>query len=203
MGNPTQQAMMGTQPTDYAACPAGHYPWTGCIIQPAMPRIQDNTTNPVRIISRIKSQTTLGSVTDGSSNTVLLGEKNMHPEWLGHMDIEHPAAVGHSWHPYYQVRILGYTDPKGIVHNHSPTYARGLPNRLPVPRNGTYAYRDQSGTTKTVETWVWSFGSWHPHVTLFAFADASVHPIRNNIDPFNVLPYLGGRNDGVIANWEE
>jgi hypothetical protein len=210
-GNPTTNAMLGGQPTDYAACWAGYWPWSGCLIQPAMPRIQvpdPNVPAVPRIISRLKSQTTLGSITDGTANTIALGEKNMHPDWLNNMDIERPAAVGHSLHPYYQVRLLGYVDPRGVIDTNGPnangsTYAHGLPNRLPIPRTGTYQYRDQSGTARTVETWVWTFGSWHPHVSLFTFADATVHPIRNNLDPFMIMPYLGSRNDGIVANWTE
>jgi hypothetical protein len=171
-----------------------------------MPRIQvPDQNNPAvpRLLSRLKSQTTLGSITDGTANTAMLGEKCMHPEWLGSIDLEKPVSINMAWHPYYSTRILGYTDPKAVISDHSPTLARGLPNRLPIPRSSYYDYVDQNGQTKRVEVWIWGFGGWHPHVTLFTFADATVHPIRNNIDPFNILPYLAGRNDGIIANYQE
>jgi hypothetical protein len=165
-----------------------------------MPRIQSNVTNPPTVISRLKSQNTLGSVVDGTSNTVMIGEKNMYYDWLGHMDIEHPASIGHCWHPYYNVRILGY-----IQNPATQTYARGLPPRLPIPPIATFQYTDPgnprngagAGRTITNESWVWSFGSWHPTITLFTMADAAVRPIRNTADPIWVLPNLGARADGT------
>ena len=166
-----------------------------------MPRIQSTSTNPPSVISRLKSAVTLGQITDGTSNTVLLGEKNMHVSWLGNLDIEHPATLGCAWHPYWGVRILGH-----VANPDTETYCRGLPFRLPIAVPTTQ-YRDpgdsQTGTgagrTVTHECWTWSFGGYHPTVTIFALADASVRPIRNNTDPLRVLPRLGARADGVQA----
>jgi prepilin-type N-terminal cleavage/methylation domain-containing protein len=47
----------------------------------------------------------------------------------------------------------------------------------------------------------WKFGSYHPTVCQFAFADGSVQPIPNSIDPY-VLGLLAQRNDGQpIPSW--
>jgi len=198
-GVPTTASRMGGTPTDYAACVSGTGWQTGVLVECQMPRIQSNITNPPTVISRLKSQTTFGAVVDGASNTVMIGEKHMYYDWLGHMDIENPASLGNAWHPYWQVRILGH-----IANPASETYARGLPPRLPVPPIATFQYTDPgkadgtgAGRTITNESWVWSFGSWHPTVTLFALTDAAVRPIRNTADPMWVLPNLGARADGV------
>ena len=44
----------------------------------------------------------------------------------------------------------------------------------------------------------WGFGSRHPGVVLFCFADARVQPVPVNIDP-GVLEALSGRNEGLIV----
>jgi prepilin-type N-terminal cleavage/methylation domain-containing protein len=199
-GEPSTAAMLGGMPTDYAACVSGQTWMDGCIVECAMPRIQSANTNPPTVISRLKSSVTLGQVIDGTSNTVMLGEKNMHISWLGNLDIEHPATLGCAWHPYWGVRILG--------HVHDPrvgTYARGLPPKLPIPGTHLFQYTDPghpqngfgAGRTISNESWVWSFGGYHPTVTLFGLADAAVRPIRNTADPIWVLPNLGARADGI------
>jgi prepilin-type N-terminal cleavage/methylation domain-containing protein len=197
------QYLVGGMPSDYCAVAGAMAGGTGLwfdgvLAEPSMPRIQNNNTNPPRVVQKLKSQTTLNNITDGTSNTVMIGEKCMHIGWLYQGWAEMPAAVGCVWHPAYQVRILGWTN----ANDPNSNYSRGLPNKLPI-QNYYYTYTDQSGRTKTVETWFWSFGSEHPFVTQFAKADASVKPLRNTADPFNVLPRLGCRSDGVIVNFDE
>jgi prepilin-type N-terminal cleavage/methylation domain-containing protein/prepilin-type processing-associated H-X9-DG protein len=47
----------------------------------------------------------------------------------------------------------------------------------------------------------WKFGSMHPGVVNFCFADGSVHALKSNIDP-KILEWLGTRNGGeVIPEW--
>jgi hypothetical protein len=43
----------------------------------------------------------------------------------------------------------------------------------------------------------WLFGSRHPGITQFTFADGRVQPLTNSIDPF-VLGLLASRNDGQV-----
>jgi type II secretory pathway pseudopilin PulG len=205
VGTATQASCLGAQPSDYAACVSGTGWMTGTIIECAVPRIQSSATNPPSVISRLKSQVTFGSITDGASNTVLIGEKNMHISWLGNMNVEMPAAVGHAWHPSLQVRILGHiSNPLSTTEGQSAgSPVRGLPPRLPITVS-VHQYLDPgnpvdgSGAGRTIynEVWHWAFGSYHPGVTLFGLADASVRPIRNTADPMWVLPNLGARADG-------
>jgi hypothetical protein len=192
--------MLNQQPTDYAAVVSGTTYMTGCLIQPASPRIQLNTTTPPTIISRLKSQTTFGSITDGLSNTCMLGEKNMHIDWLNNLDYERPAAVGEAWYPYHQVRILGHISDPATQGRTATSYARGLPQRLPVTTQFYQYTNPYDGATMYVEQWNWSFGSFHPTLTLFALGDAAVRPIRNLADPFYVLPNLGARSDGILVS---
>jgi hypothetical protein len=169
-----------------------------------MPRLQSapsNPLNPPTIISRLKSQTTFGSILDGTSNTVMLGEKMMaDSSWLGRIDLEMPCTVGASRHQAYQVRLLGW--PNTHLPQTATYFYGGLPQRIPTT-NSTYQYLSpRDGRTVTVQTWTWTFGGWHPTLTLFTMGDASVRPVRNNTDPVYVLPYLGCRYDGVQASLE-
>jgi prepilin-type N-terminal cleavage/methylation domain-containing protein len=199
-GDPPASAMLNQQPTDYAAVVTGNGYMTGCLIQPASPRIQLNTTTPPTIISRLKSQTTFGSITDGLSNTCMLGEKNMHLSWLNHLDYERPAAVGEAYHPYYQTRRLGEISNPATQGGSTSSYARGLPQRLPVTTQFYQYINPVDGRTIFVSTWNYEFGSFHPTLTLFALGDAAVRPIRNLADPLYVLPNLGARSDGILVS---
>jgi prepilin-type N-terminal cleavage/methylation domain-containing protein len=207
-GEPLQPACLGAQPSDYSACMGGvgqpnvTMEMSGVLVEPAMPRLQSGASNPLnppRIISRLKSQTTFGSIADGSSNTVMLGEKNMpNADTLGHIGWEMPCTVGASRHPAYQVRLLGW--PNTSIPSTATYFYGGLPQRVPTTTSTYQYFSPRDGRTVTVETWHWTFGSWHPTLTLFTMGDASVRPVRNNTDPVYVLPYLACRYDGVQAS---
>jgi prepilin-type processing-associated H-X9-DG protein len=48
---------------------------------------------------------------------------------------------------------------------------------------------------------VWAYGSYHPGVCQFVFADGSVHTISGGVDP-TILGYLADVADGnVIPNY--
>jgi hypothetical protein len=51
------------------------------------------------------------------------------------------------------------------------------------------------GIAQTNTEWTWKFGSYHPYVCQFVFADGSVHAIRKSIDP-EMLALLTNRADG-------
>ena len=44
---------------------------------------------------------------------------------------------------------------------------------------------------------VWAFGSAHPGLAQFLFADGSVHPVRKHINPIT-LGFLADRGDGQV-----
>ena len=49
-----------------------------------------------------------------------------------------------------------------------------------------------------VDSRLYSFGSWHPGICQFAFADGSVHALSTSIDQ-KILGYLCVRNDGEVT----
>src|SRR5258708_25127169 len=108
--------------------------------------------DPVRIME----------ITDGTSNTLLIGEKRMNRSLLGakQPDDNQGYTCG-----------FNYDTIRKTARPPAPDYFAPI--------------GDGAGL----------FGSAHPGVVNFAFADGSVHPIRYSIDPI-VFKYLGQRNDG-------
>src|SRR5205085_1923837 len=111
----------------------------------------------------VKSQTSMASVSDGTSNTLLFGEKFIRP--TSYPGKNEDRSVFGSENINTLRRLVG-TNPT------TPPVAHplvGTPNVDPGP--------DANGT-------VWAnaaFGSHHPGVCQFVFGDGSVKAIQNNI----------------------
>jgi prepilin-type N-terminal cleavage/methylation domain-containing protein len=182
-----------SQCTDYAAVitgATGDYTngWAkgGGII--TWPRSVQNTAAGTSLLG----YTTLGSCTDGLSNTAMIGEKHLRVEDL-QGGFDRPAIVGHSgwWLGAFHGRILGGNDPSTYLNG---PHFRGLAKRPDqwddVTVNGVRWYTDAYH----------NFGSWHTGgVCLFALGDASVRSFNPTIDP-KVCSLLGGRNDGQVQS---
>jgi prepilin-type N-terminal cleavage/methylation domain-containing protein len=221
-----------TQPTDYAAVAGSSRNglWNGCLDECAQPRWEPppppqggygNNKPPTSY--PLRSKTTFGSITDGSAFTVLIGEKFMHPTWMGDMAAEVPAAVGNArygatyndpytygqWLGAWQVRLLGNLDTNALRLNvlqispQDPRDATGTP--IASPAIGEYQLPSQISMRNPdnqaaigvygIEG-INGFGSWHPNICLFAMADASVKPVRSSVGP-GILCAVAGRNDGM------
>jgi prepilin-type N-terminal cleavage/methylation domain-containing protein/prepilin-type processing-associated H-X9-DG protein len=120
-----------------------------------------------------KSQTSLNSITDGTSNTLLVGERHVPRVYFG-MSGTGPAPNG-----------------DGSIYNgdypRSFTRIGGLPSfslgQGPNDTSGPYHCR---------------FGSWHPGICQFVFADGHVASLNNDID-MTTLGLLCVRNDGQVV----
>jgi prepilin-type processing-associated H-X9-DG protein len=135
-------------PSDYAAC------------------IGDNSTAPTpgffKLVNsdHMNAQLSFKDITDGTSNTLMIGEKHIQ---LGNLN-----------------------DPirDGMIYSGSEqqTYCRLAGASRPLATDPTAAYNNQ-------------FGSWHPGVCQFVFADGSVKALRNST-PGTTLGLLADRDDG-------
>ena len=115
-------------------------------------------------------------LTDGTSNTILLGEKHVTPNGVGIFD----ATTG--------------ADQDFSIYSSQPSawaYVTGRKagNAFPLALSPTTPFAGQ-------------FGSWHAGTVLFAFGDGSVRGLRVST-PGSTLGLLAARNDGqAIPNFE-
>ena len=121
------------------------------------------------------SVTNFASCVDGTSNTALIGEKHMHPDWLGQ-----PEAT-HGW---LELPLAMAADSPAFIRVGGDRTAHGAVSLAP---RADFSTADDPNA-------VHMFGSWHEGLTLFANADASVRVLRNAISP-EVLGYYIQRND--------
>src|SRR5262249_40367821 len=110
-------------------------------------------------------------ITDGSSNTFLLGEKHVRPEMLTKAD-----------QPNLATPTTFKGDDDVSVYSSKPVGASGRKAAQPLALGPNDPYQGQ-------------FGSWHSGVCEFAFVDGSVRAIRNGI-PVTTLGLLATRSDG-------
>jgi prepilin-type N-terminal cleavage/methylation domain-containing protein len=121
------------------------------------------------------SNTRLSSITDGTSNTLLVGEKHVPVGRFGRGPYG-DGSIYNGTETVYSARIAGREDPLALGPNDEIRSTNGDAN---VPT-----------ATK--------FGSWHPGVTGFVFCDGSVRFIRNSLDT-TTLERLSRRNDGQVV----
>jgi prepilin-type N-terminal cleavage/methylation domain-containing protein/prepilin-type processing-associated H-X9-DG protein len=110
-------------------------------------------------------------LSDGSSNTILVGEKHVTPAGLGKFD----AATGAE----HDFNIYSSQPGKWV-------YVTG--------RKAGPAFPLALGTTTP---FAGQFGSWHAGGVQFAFGDGSVRSLRPSIAG-TTLGFLAGRNDGQV-----
>jgi prepilin-type N-terminal cleavage/methylation domain-containing protein/prepilin-type processing-associated H-X9-DG protein len=121
------------------------------------------------ILTQWRGQLNLLSITDGTSNTLMFGEKHIRPNSLRGKNEDRSVFGGQN----NSIRRMAGVGPTG----------NQRPLRPPQDQNGALANT--------------SFGGPHEGVCQFAFCDGSVKPIRTTTD-LQTLSYLITRNDGVV-----
>ncbi len=123
------------------------------------------------LVVETKSQTRLRDILDGTSQTLLVGEKHVPNTKYG--------LSGPSW-------------GDGAIYNGD--YPRNYSRLAGLPRFGLgQGPNDLSGP------WHCRFGSDHPGISQFAFSDGHVAALKNSTD-MTVLNKLAVRNDGQIVD---
>ncbi len=164
----------GAALTDYAASFGTHAAYTnstGALI-PNLPFLAtDSAGRPY--VTKWSSQTSFGSITDGTSNTTLFGEKHIRPNSLRGKNEDRSVFGGNRNNTR---RMMGVSSVNGAIRPLLP------PNAQTTPLANS------------------SFGGPHSGATNFAFVDGSVRSLRTTTD-VNVLTALVTRNGGeVFAN---
>jgi prepilin-type N-terminal cleavage/methylation domain-containing protein/prepilin-type processing-associated H-X9-DG protein len=128
----------------------------------------------VPIVVRWRGRLTLLSITDGTSNTIMFGEKHIRPNSLRGKNEDRSPFGGQD----NSIRRTAGIDP-------SDNSQRPLST-----------FDNQSGTNANQ-----TFGGPHTGVCMFVFCDGSVKPISRTVD-INTLTWLARRSDGqVIGNY--
>jgi prepilin-type N-terminal cleavage/methylation domain-containing protein len=160
---------------DYAICIGNNSPpWTNSYAESngmgrhAVACVTTGTEPALKLVSW-KYAITFAQVTDGLSNTLLIGEKHLNPDHLGDYQYGDGTFYNDDW-PVSYGRFAGISYPLAVF----PTD--------PIPIN-VLAGR---------------FGSWHSNgVCGFAMGDASVQKLSPAIDS-TVLEHLAVINDGHV-----
>jgi prepilin-type processing-associated H-X9-DG protein len=174
---------------DYAAC-LGEY---GFYATPPAEVLFGTNANGVLIVGSIvngqpKSFTAMNSVLDGTSNTFMVGEKHIPQGMFGRLKVGDGSIYCGIW-TTYSGRCAGRGHPlaKGP---HDLTPAEAIPR--PPGSTGTWRPGNDAAYAK-------KFGSWHPGLCNFAFADGSVRSVSVNTDE-ETLGRLAARNDGQVVD---
>jgi prepilin-type processing-associated H-X9-DG protein len=128
--------------------------------------------------NRLGAKINLANITDGTSNTLLIGESK---------PTEHDHLAGNAWWDYNGSGAAHCTTIIPINHYSGVTDWCNPSNWLNMKQNWNVS---------------WGFKSNHPGGANFCFADGSVHLIQQNID-HRIYNLLGCRNDGIQtgSNW--
>jgi prepilin-type N-terminal cleavage/methylation domain-containing protein len=152
------------------------------IFDPKMPfyKPKDGAQNG---ITYQRSKVRLAQITDGASNTLLVGEKYLNPDdYFNGIDQGDDQGIfgGHDWD------INRYTATGGAGESGAPVVP--LPNnRKQLPKPDTPGFTSEK-----------QFGSAHATGLHMAFCDASVRAVSYDIDE-EVWRLYGGRDDEIVA----
>ncbi|HXG08854.1 MAG TPA: DUF1559 domain-containing protein [Gemmataceae bacterium] len=144
-------------------------------------------TDPNATLRLIKSSVSIASIIDGTSNTLMIGEKHIRDQsLLGRGGDDNSIYNGDPSMPgATYARQAGREWPDNNYAN--KTAATPFTRDLPLAQYGDNTFRDRR------------FGSWHPGVCQFVFCDGSVRAVNQSIDILT-LTWLTIRNDGRVVS---
>ena len=158
------------------------------------------STSGVWMDGSMTLKVSFGSVSDGLSNQIFVGEKHIPLGRVGRCDATVDTSTGHNqpnsgdcsylitgvWRsPSSGRNVSSFDDMNGL-----PPFT---PLQFPIARAGDYKEDDFNPVRS------YGFGSYHTGVCPFVFGDGSVQMISSTC-PFNILEALSMMNDGVSVS---
>ena len=171
---------------DYAGCGGSgvYLPWStfadGAIISADQVQLDANEV----LQPGWRSLTDFGSITDGTSNTFLAGEKHVRPDGFGYDTVTSPV--------YFRSG-----DSSAYHNDRGPTVVRAAGPGYPLAPNQWYLFPPADPPLDGNFFKKYNFGSYHPGVCNFVFCDGSVRPISNTVS-VDILGRMASRNDGQV-----
>jgi prepilin-type N-terminal cleavage/methylation domain-containing protein/prepilin-type processing-associated H-X9-DG protein len=141
---------------------------------------------------QFKSNTTLTSITDGTTNTFLAGEKHVPAGMFGRLKVGDGSVYCGVW-TVFSGRIAGI----GVPLAKGPNDVTPTPAINPTALNPPLAAPTGTWRPGNDAVWAKKFGSWHSGVCNFVFCDGSVKSIKTSVDEVT-LGRLAARNDGQV-----
>lgn len=149
-------------------------------LQPAQALLTGAAYNNTPGKGMVRSRVTMGAVTDGMTYTAVVGEKHVHAQKLGDDMADQPVNPIHA--------------PNGLPNRSCYNKIAGL--TLAPSANWPEPFNINDATSNAS---YWTFGSWHPGITQFAFGDARVVPVKNHATQ-DALYSMGAKDDGQPYN---
>lgn len=138
-------------------------------------------------------QSTMTSILDGTSNTLMFGEKYIRPNSFEGKNEDRSVYDGNVGNAY---RRFAGRDMTGPPFTNPPTFnATDPPN--PILADKTIQANPVDPATGLSIAPNQCFGSWHPGVCQFTFCDGSVRTLKATLD-ITTLSFLGCPIDGQI-----
>jgi prepilin-type N-terminal cleavage/methylation domain-containing protein len=140
------------------------------------------------VITSFRCVTNIASITDGTTNTLLIGEKHVRPNSRDGKNEDRSIFSGCNGNNYS--RLAGIP-PAGVTQTNSLTQYPLAPSEL----DATMVTTTPPGAYDANII----FGGPHSGICMFVFCDGSVKGIKNSVD-LTVLTWLAVRNDGQVIN---
>ncbi len=148
-----------------------------------------NNSGPGAVITTFRSRTNLLTIRDGTSNTLLVGEKYIRPNSQWGKNEDRSIYDGNNQNNFRRFIGRDTTSTIPLVWN-----ATDPPN--PIIANRALQANPVDPSTGLTIPLNQCFGSWHPGICQFVFCDGSVRALPSNLS-IDVLTFLGLPNDGV------
>jgi prepilin-type N-terminal cleavage/methylation domain-containing protein len=148
------------------------------------------------IVTQWAGRIRIADIIDGTSTTLLFGEKHIRPNSLRGKNEDRSIFGGqnNSTRRCAGIKRGGTNSLESVTGRYPPSYP--LPNPVPsgVDVRPLRPRQDQDGALANS-----SFGGPHPGVCQFVFCDASVKPVKLTIDLYT-LTYLATRAGGEVVS---